>query len=187
MTITIVNNTSHEAFFTISKGDLVIAHWVPLGGGGELELRTDMTGTITARTNFLNTEYTSDRVQLNENAAYVAQIDQDLENKSYALRLVETGSSSPPFMQLYKTCTPPVSFIIQVHGLFEQEITQARSFTTLNLRTGPGYTVQAVINGITLAPVAFDDDHTTITATTVQDNPVAGFYRLDIVESKADS
>lgn len=184
MTITVINNTGYEAFFTLSKGDLIIAHWTRLGGNGKLEIQTDIIGTIIARANFLNTEYASDRMQLNDTAAYVAQIDQDLENKSYVLRLVETGSSKPPFMQLYKTCTPPVSFIIQMHGLFEQEITQERGFTALNMRTGPGYTLQAVINGITLEPVAFSDENTTITAATVQNDPVAGFYKLDVVESK---
>lgn len=183
MTITVVNSTGYEAFFTINKGDLVIAHWTHLGGNGKLEVQTDMIGTIIARANFLNTEYVSDRMQLNDTAAYVAQIDQDLENKSYVLRLVETGSSKPPFMQLYKTCTPPVSFILQMHGLFEQEITQGRGFNALNLRTGPGYTVQAVINGITLPAANFSDENASITAVAVEDNPVAGFYKLEVTQS----
>jgi len=184
MTITIVNSTGHEAFFTVNKGDLVIAHWAHVGGNGKLEIQTDVIGTIVARTNFLDREYLSDRMQLNDTAAYVAQIDQDLENKSYVLRLVESGSSKPPFMQLYKTCTPAVSFIIQMHGQFEQEITQDRGFNALNLRTGPGYSLQAVINGITLPTVSFSDDNASITAVAVEDDPVAGFYKLDVVQSK---
>ncbi|MFZ6731879.1 hypothetical protein ACO0LG_08150 [Undibacterium sp. Ji42W] len=184
MAITIVNNTGYEAFLSINKGDLVIANWARTGSSHSLEIPTHVIGTILAKANFQNREYVSDRMQLNDTAAYVAQIEQDLENKSYVLRVVESGSSAPPFMQLYKTCTPPVSFIIQMHGLFEQEITQSRGFIPYNLRSGPAYTLQAVINGITLPPVHFSDENATITAETVQHDPAAGFYRLDVVQSK---
>jgi len=184
MPITINNNTGYEAFLTINKGDLVIARWMPLSSSARLELLTNIVGTIVAKANFQNHEYVSDRMQLNDTAAYIAQIEQDLETKSYHLRLVESGSSEPPFMQLYKTCTPAVSFIIQMHGHFEQEITQSRGFIPINLRSGPAYTLQAVVNGVTLRPASFDDDNATITIETVDNDPVAGFFKLDIAESK---
>ncbi|PXX37776.1 hypothetical protein [Undibacterium pigrum] len=48
----------------------------------------------------------------------------------------------------------------------------------------PGYTLQAVINGIMLPAVSFGDDNASITAVTVEDDPVAGVYKLDVVQSK---
>ncbi|MFZ6709437.1 hypothetical protein [Undibacterium sp. TC9W] len=184
MAITIVSNTGYEAFLTINKGDLVIARWARVGSSHKLEIPTHIIGTIVAKATFQNREYVSDRMQLNDTAAYIAQIEQDLENKSYVLRLLESGSSEPPFMQLYKTCTPAVSFIIQMHGLFEQEVTQSLSFMPFRLRSGPAYMLQAVINGITLPPVQFSDENATITVETVQNDPAAGFYRLDVAQSK---
>ncbi|MFZ6653903.1 hypothetical protein [Undibacterium sp. TJN19] len=183
MSFTVINNTGFEAHFTFKKGDIIFAHWVPVAAGATMELKTDIALSIVAKTNFLNKEYESSmQIQLSANLAYVAEIDQDIENKSYVMQLSEAPSSNPPCLQLYKTCTSPVSFLVRAGDNVEQAFLQPESFTPMNLQLD-GYTVQAVINGITVPHVAIAQDGATVTANTLDPNPEAGFYALEVTNS----
>ncbi|BBB66084.1 hypothetical protein UNDYM_1831 [Undibacterium sp. YM2] len=181
MPINLTNKTGYQAYFTVLKGDLVVAERIELMADATVEIPTSpVTRSVVAETVLEDNIYTSAPLDFIGAAGFLAQVKQVNAQGTYNFELIEVGPTQPNQVQFQKTCLAPVVFSITGNGKLLQSVFVNNSFETTFLNIAENYTFKAVVNGITTEPVQTNNPEATISAVVDTSSLENGYFTLVI-------
>jgi hypothetical protein len=176
--LTFGNTTSYIAQFVLFRSEQVIARVPGLAPGAQLQVPVTDDYTVVATTVIDGNTYTSAPLDFTGAASFLAQVRQDAAQGTYVFEVIEAPSTRPDQLQFQKTTLGPVTFTLSRNGVILQNVVVTDSFETRTLQTAQEWTVYAIVNGITTAPVTTTNPDATITAVLDTSALEQGYFTL---------
>ncbi|KAF0813550.1 hypothetical protein IGB42_01901 [Andreprevotia sp. IGB-42] len=179
--ITLSNATRFPAQFVVAHGGLIIARLPALAPGAQMVVPVSDSYEITALTQRDEKPYTSAPQVFSTPTHFLAQMQQNALDGGYDFQLLSSPATEPEQLQFESTTLNPVYFAIRKDDIKLQTVVVTDSFHQTTIALGDTYSIYAIIDGITTAPVTTtvrsDAAAVTVTAT-VDDSIQPGYYRL---------
>lgn len=179
MSMNLTNKTNYQTYFTVLKGDLLVASHLPLPPEAMAELATDLPpASIFATTVIQGNTYTSASQSFVGAAGFLAQVKQVMPQGTLEFDMIHVPYSNPNQLQFQKTCVGPVIFSIQQNDQVVQNVVVTDDFIPSTLNISDTYTIYAVINGVTTDAVQTNNPQATISAVVDTGALESGYFLL---------
>jgi hypothetical protein len=179
--MTLRNDTFYPATFQVKKGGVVIARMPAIVHGAAVQIPTSEAYTVVASTVIDGNTYTSAPISFFGAACFVARVLQHGAQSTYQFEMVQAPPRSADHLEFQNTTRAPVTFILSHAGIWLQTVVARDAFDTVSIPLTGGYTVYAVINGITTDLLQTDDPDAVIAARVGLGGAEAGDFELAIV------
>ncbi|MFZ6720684.1 hypothetical protein [Undibacterium sp. Ji49W] len=179
MSMNLTNKTNYQAYFTVLKGDMLIAEHLPVPPESMAELATDLPpASVFATTVIQGNTYTSASQSFVGAAGFLAQVKQVMQQGTFEFDMIHVPYSNPNQLQLQKTCVGPVIFSIRQNDQVTQNVVVTDDFIPSTLNISDTYTVYAVINGVTTDAIQTSNPQAAINAVVDTGVLESGYFLL---------
>lgn len=179
--MTLRNDTFHPATFQVKKGGMVIARTPAIVYGAALQIPTSEAYTVVATTVIDGNTYTSAPISFSGAACFVAKVLQHGTQSPYQFEMMQASPRSADHLEFQNTTRAPVTFILSYAGIWLQTVVARAAFDTVSIPLAGGYSLYAVINGVTTDSLQTDDPDAVIAARVGPGGAEAGDFELAIV------
>ena len=179
--MTLRNDTFHPASFQARKGGVVIARTPAIVHGAAVQIPTSEAYTVVATTVIDGNTYTSAPISFFGAACFVARVLQIVSQGTYQFEMVQASPRSADHLDFENTTPAPVTFTLSYAGIWLQTVVARDAFDTVSIPLAGGYTLYAVINGVTTDCLQTDDPDAVIAVRVGPGGAEAGDFELAIV------